>query len=126
MSVLIIGGCICGLGAALLLARDGHEVTVLEQGVGAIPETSFAAWQHSQRKGVAQFRQPHNFMPGLRLLLEKELPDIQDALGRAGPAKFDLRRPGAAEAIRAARKAMNDSPVQIPGPNRRQLSERVQ
>lgn len=93
MSVLIIGGGICGLGAALLLARDGHEVTVLERDVGAIPESSFAAWQHWQRKGVAQFRQPHNFMPGLRLLLEKELPDIQDALRRAGAVKFDLVNP---------------------------------
>ena len=31
MSVLIIGGGICGLGTALLLARDGHEVTLLEK-----------------------------------------------------------------------------------------------
>jgi len=93
MSVLIIGGGICGLGAALLLARDGHGVTVLERDVGAIPESSFAAWQHWQRQGVAQFRQPHNFMPGLRLILEKELPDIQDALRRAGAAKFDLVNP---------------------------------
>jgi glycine/D-amino acid oxidase-like deaminating enzyme len=28
--VLIVGGGICGLGTALLLARDGHEATVLE------------------------------------------------------------------------------------------------
>jgi phytoene dehydrogenase-like protein len=34
MSVLIIGGGVCGLGAALLLARDGHEVTVLERDEG--------------------------------------------------------------------------------------------
>ncbi len=31
MSVLIVGGGICGLGTALLLARDGHEVTVLDR-----------------------------------------------------------------------------------------------
>ena len=34
MRILIIGGGICGLGAALLLGRDGHEVTVLERDLG--------------------------------------------------------------------------------------------
>ena len=93
MRILIIGGGICGLGAALLLARDGHEVTVLERDAGPIPQSADAAWEQWERKGVAQFRQPHNFMPGLRLLLEAELPDIQDALGRAGANRFDLVNP---------------------------------
>ena len=86
MRVLVIGGGICGLGAALLLARDGHEVTVLERDADPIPASSDAAWDQWHRKGVAQFRQPHNFMPGLRLLLEAELPEIQEALERAGAA----------------------------------------
>jgi len=93
MSIVIIGGGICGLGAALLLARDGHDVTVLEHDADPLPESPQAAWERWERKGVAQFRQPHNFMPGLRLLLEAELPDIQDALGRAGACRFDLINP---------------------------------
>ena len=93
MRILIIGGGICGLGTALLLARDGHEVTVLERDADPIPPSADAAWEQWERKGVAQFRQPHNFMPGLRLLLEAELPDIQDALGRAGAGRFDLVNP---------------------------------
>ena len=93
MRILIIGGGICGLGAALLLARDGHEVTVLERDAQPIPLSADAAWEQWERKGVAQFRQPHNFMPGLRLLLEAELPEIQDALGRAGASRFDLVNP---------------------------------
>ena len=80
MSVIIIGAGICGLGTALLLARDGHEVTVVERDGDALPDSRQQAWEHWTRKGVAQFRQPHNFMPGLRLLLEAELPDLQDAL----------------------------------------------
>ena len=80
MSILIIGGGICGLGTALLLARDGHDVTILERDVDPIPDSAQDAWDSWQRKGVAQFRQPHNFMPGLRLLLEAELPDVQEAL----------------------------------------------
>src|SRR4030095_13159937 len=89
MSILIIGGGICGLGTALLLARDGYDVTVLEHDADPVPASPHVAWERWERKGVAQFRQPHNFMPGLRLLLEAELPEIQDALGRAGAYRFD-------------------------------------
>jgi 2-polyprenyl-6-methoxyphenol hydroxylase-like FAD-dependent oxidoreductase len=93
MNILISGGGICGLGTALLLARDGHDVTVLESDVEPIPASPDAAWEQWERKGVAQFRQPHNFMPGLRLLLEAELPDVQEALARAGACRFDLVNP---------------------------------
>ena len=93
MHILIIGSGICGLGTALLLARDGHDVTVLERDAGPVPDSPQSAWEHWDRKGVAQFRQPHNFMPGLRLLLEAELPDVPDALARAGAARFDLANP---------------------------------
>jgi 2-polyprenyl-6-methoxyphenol hydroxylase-like FAD-dependent oxidoreductase len=93
MRIVIIGGGICGLGTALLLARDGHEVTVLERDADPLPASAQDAWDNWTRKGVAQFRQPHNFMPGLRLLLESEMPDIQDALARAGAMRFDLVNP---------------------------------
>jgi 2-polyprenyl-6-methoxyphenol hydroxylase-like FAD-dependent oxidoreductase len=93
MVIVIIGAGICGLGTALLLARDGHDVTVLERDVDPTPDSPQDAWDDWTRKGVAQFRQPHNFMPGLRLLLEAELPDIQDALRRAGASKYDLLNP---------------------------------
>jgi 2-polyprenyl-6-methoxyphenol hydroxylase-like FAD-dependent oxidoreductase len=91
--VLVIGAGICGLGAGFLLARDGHEVTVLERDDHPIPDSPLEAWEGWMRKGVAQFRQPHNFMPGLRAILERELPDIQEGLQRAGAARFDLLNP---------------------------------
>ena len=93
MSVLIIGAGICGLGTGLLLARDGHEVVVLDADADPPPASAQEAWTRWERKGVAQFRQPHNFMPGLRLLLEAELPDVQDALRRAGACRYDLIHP---------------------------------
>jgi 2-polyprenyl-6-methoxyphenol hydroxylase-like FAD-dependent oxidoreductase len=93
MKVLIVGGGICGLGTALLLGRDGHEVTLLERDSTPLPDSPHTAWEDWERKGVAQFRQPHNFMPGLRRLLERELPDVQAALPRAGASKFDLVNP---------------------------------
>src|SRR5262245_56727641 len=93
MKVLVLGGGICGLGTALLLARDGHEVTVVERDGSPLPDAPEAAWDAWERRGVAQFRQPHNFMPGLRLLLEAELPDVHDALRRAGARRLDFVHP---------------------------------
>ena len=93
MSVLIIGGGICGLGTALLLARDGHDVTLLERDAQALPDDPHQAWDTWARKGVAHFRQPHNFMPGLRRLLETDLPDVQAGLRRAGASRYDLVNP---------------------------------
>lgn len=93
MRVLVLGAGICGLGTALLLARDGHEVIVLERDGDPVPESPEAAWDRWDRKGVAQFRQPHNFMPGLREILETELPDIQESLPAAGACKYDLLHP---------------------------------
>ena len=94
MNVLIVGGGICGLGTALMLARDGHEVTVLERDPDPPPAGSPQdTWERWERKGVAQFRQPHNLMPGFRLLVEAELPDVQDALRRSGASRYDLVHP---------------------------------
>ena len=93
MKVLVLGAGICGLGTALLLGRDGHEVTVIDRDADPVPESPQAAWERWDRKGVAQFRQPHNFMPGLREILESDLPDVQESLAAAGASKFDLLHP---------------------------------
>lgn len=93
MKIIVLGGGICGLGSAIMLARAGHEVTVIERDAAPPPDTPQEAWEAWERKGVVQFRQPHNFMPGLRLLLEAEMPDVQEALVAAGAGRFDLVNP---------------------------------
>ena len=87
--VLMVGGGICGLAGALMLARDGHEVTVLERDAAPIPESPDGAWEDWARDGVTQFRQAHFLAPGGRGVLEDTLPDVLDALREAGATRFD-------------------------------------
>jgi 2-polyprenyl-6-methoxyphenol hydroxylase-like FAD-dependent oxidoreductase len=77
-----------GLCAALLLARDGHRVTVLERDAAAPPAPD-AAWDGWDRRGCAQFRLPHYILPRFRRLLEAELPDVAVALSAAGALRYD-------------------------------------
>ena len=56
MRILIVGGGICGLGMALLLARDRHEVTLLERDAAPIPESPEAAWERFQSESASPAR----------------------------------------------------------------------
>ncbi|WP_448611734.1 FAD-dependent oxidoreductase [Geodermatophilus sp. URMC 60] len=87
--IIVLGGGLCGLASALLLARDGHEVTVLEQDPDPVPDTPAEAWERWHRGGVAQFRQPHYLQPRVRQVLDAELPDVSAALAVAGAVRFD-------------------------------------
>jgi 2-polyprenyl-6-methoxyphenol hydroxylase-like FAD-dependent oxidoreductase len=89
-TIVIAGGGIAGLSTALLLAKAGHEVTVLERDKGALPGSPGEAWQDWARGGVAQFRQAHFLQPGGRVLLDAALPEVTRALVAAGATTFDL------------------------------------
>ncbi len=88
--IAVLGGGVCGLAGGLMLARDGHDVTVFERDEAAVPDSHDAAWEHWSRDGVTQFRQAHFFQPAGRVVLEEELPDVLAALVSAGAARFDL------------------------------------
>ena len=73
-----------------MLAKAGHEVTVLERDDGAVPGSPDEAWQAWQRRGVAQFRQPHFLHPAGYQLLAQRLPEVAHALAEAGGTSFDV------------------------------------
>jgi 2-polyprenyl-6-methoxyphenol hydroxylase-like FAD-dependent oxidoreductase len=87
--ILILGGGVCGLAAGLLLARDGHDVTLLERDAAPVPASPLAAWEGWRRDGVPQFHQAHGIQPRGRALLDVELPDVSAALVAAGAERGD-------------------------------------
>jgi 2-polyprenyl-6-methoxyphenol hydroxylase-like FAD-dependent oxidoreductase len=91
-----MGAGVAGLSAALMLARDGHRVTVLERDrFDTGPAENATRWQ---RKGIPHFLQPHAFIPRGRSELREHLADVYAALLAAGAQDVDVRRklPGSA------------------------------
>jgi 2-polyprenyl-6-methoxyphenol hydroxylase-like FAD-dependent oxidoreductase len=87
--IVVLGGGVCGLSAGMLLARAGHEITVLERDDVPVPDSIEEAWEGWSRDGVTQFRQAHFLPPGGRVVLEETLPDVFAALVTAGAGRFN-------------------------------------
>lgn len=88
--ILVLGGGVIGLSTALMLMRRGHDVTVLERDREPVPESPEEAWHAWERSGVAQFRQAHYLHSAGRRILDSHLPDVKEALVRAGCVTFDM------------------------------------
>jgi 2-polyprenyl-6-methoxyphenol hydroxylase-like FAD-dependent oxidoreductase len=91
LDIAIAGGSAAGLFAALLLARAGHQVLVLERDFlqpGPDVESAAAA---AFRPSAPQIVQPHIVMARCRQLLIERLPDVYAALLTAGVAEAPLR-----------------------------------
>jgi 2-polyprenyl-6-methoxyphenol hydroxylase-like FAD-dependent oxidoreductase len=83
-SIVVCGGSAIGLTTAMMLADDGHDVTVLEANPAVPPANPVDAWHGWDRPGVPQFRQPHNLFCGFRRVTEAALPDLTERLLAAG------------------------------------------
>jgi 2-polyprenyl-6-methoxyphenol hydroxylase-like FAD-dependent oxidoreductase len=82
--VLVMGAGVGGLSAAIVLARDGHEVTVVERDPAPPPADPHQAWAGWERPGVNQFRLAHFLLARWREEAEREMPDAIAALEERG------------------------------------------
>lgn len=85
--IVVVGGGVSGLGAALALGRGGHRVTVLERDDTPLPPTPDAAFAWD-RRGAPQVRHSHAFLARLRNLLRDDYPDVYDDLLRNGATEL--------------------------------------
>src|SRR5919108_2405857 len=83
MRIAIVGAGVAGLGAALALARGGHDVVLLERDATPLPDTPDEAFGW-KRRGAPQVRHSHAFLARMRNLLRDRLPDVRDELLGAG------------------------------------------
>jgi flavin-dependent dehydrogenase len=90
--ILVLGAGLAGLGTAMLLARDQHEVIVVERDPAGPPPPADtdAAWSGWQRRGVNQFRLPHFMLPRWWQLMREELPEVGRALQAAGSCQVNV------------------------------------
>lgn len=90
--IVVVGAGAVALGAALLLAGDGHQVIVLERDPEGPPGDPVEAWERWQRPGLNQFRMAHAFLSGFRVIVEAELPQVAKALQDAGGLRQNFIR----------------------------------
>ncbi|WP_405953804.1 FAD-dependent oxidoreductase [Streptomyces phaeochromogenes] len=94
--IVVLGAALGGLQTALLLAQDGHEVTVLERDPRPPPSDTELAWSQWPRPGIAQLRQTHLPLARWLQLAEAHLPDLVREMTEAGAVRMNVLAPEAA------------------------------
>ncbi|MGY4766370.1 FAD-dependent oxidoreductase [Kribbella sp. CWNU-51] len=88
--ILALGAGLNGLVTAMLLARDGHSVTILERDEAPPGDDAENVWLEWQRPGVNQFRQLHYMLPRWRTLMQRELPAVLEQLIAFGGSRVNV------------------------------------
>jgi 2-polyprenyl-6-methoxyphenol hydroxylase-like FAD-dependent oxidoreductase len=87
MHVVVVGGGVAGLGSSLLLARQGHSVTVVERDDTPMPASADEAFEWD-RRGAPQVRHSHAFLSRLVGQLRRDEPDIYAQLLAEGATEM--------------------------------------
>ncbi|MGN6606609.1 MAG: FAD-dependent oxidoreductase [Jatrophihabitans sp.] len=90
MRIVVVGGSAAGLFAGLLLARDGHEVTVVDRDDLTPPDDLETAAAAAFRPAAPHLVQPHAALPLFRELMLQHLRDVHAALLAAGAIEAGL------------------------------------
>jgi 2-polyprenyl-6-methoxyphenol hydroxylase-like FAD-dependent oxidoreductase len=99
--VVIVGGSVTGLGAALALSNDGHRVTVLERDATPMPASHVEAFEKWDRRGSPQVRHSHALLGRLYCLIRDHAPALLAKLVACGAEEIPL--------IEMARRTMPDA-----------------
>ena len=87
MRVVVVGGGVAGLGSALVLARRGHEVEVVERDDTPMPESADEAFEWD-RRGAPQVRHSHAFLARMVGLLRRDYPELYAELLAQGATEM--------------------------------------
>ena len=90
--IVVVGAGVVALGAAMLLAGDGHQVVVLERDPEGPPGDVTEAWERWQRPGLNQVRMAHAFLGGFRTVVDGQLPEVSKSLEDAGALRLNFVR----------------------------------
>lgn len=88
--IVVLGAGVIGLSLGMMVARQGHDVSVFERDDEPVPSSTEDAWLKWERRGVGQFRQAHYIHSAARQILDQQLPEVTEALLRAGCLRFDV------------------------------------
>ena len=91
--VVVLGGGLAGLASSLALARRGRRVVVVERDGPSAGRDADGLFERWDRRGVAHFRQPHNFLAFAREVLLERAPEVLEnvlALGAIEHRQYEL------------------------------------